>query len=98
MTHKEFIKFIRTKNPDITVSEACGLVAIISESIYDALCEGQSVILPRIGTLYPQYIVRGNNKEWRNPSNGKKYRIKDKVRLKVKPMRSFEKRLTDGLI
>ena len=99
MTYQKFIEHLAGMHPEMFKQDAKKIIQVVFTAIENALLSGDSVTIPGVCTIFPKFLeYPGGGKRWTSPYDGKERTIKNKVQLRCRPMRSFERRMTERLI
>jgi nucleoid DNA-binding protein len=97
MTNREFIKHLMKTNPGLFRDDAQRIVQIVFSGMRSVLIHGESLNIPGLGTLSPEYVDQKGT-TWTNPATGEVQKLDDKFRLRFVGSRKFEKALTDKMM
>ena len=99
MMKAQFLKFMSLRHPEMYKEDIRKIVDVVFDGIRAAITTGDNFYLPGIGIFYPFYKrYEGGKRQWKSPGTGETYEIKDKVQLKFRASRSFERFLSEKLI
>jgi nucleoid DNA-binding protein len=99
MMKAQFIKFMCDRHPGMYKEDVRKIVDVVFEGVKAAIATGDNFYLPGVGIFYPFYKrYEGGKCQWKSPGTGEVYEIKDKVQLKFRASRSFERFLSEKLI
>jgi nucleoid DNA-binding protein len=99
MNYKRFVEFITKKHPEMYSMDAKKIADLVFDAMKDVLLSGNSITIPGMCTLYPNYLDYGKDgRQWRNPHNGEVSIIYSKVQLRCRPTRSFQASMTKRLL
>lgn len=96
MTTNDFIQLILKNNPGMIQDDVRKIVRLVFRNVKEAIKTGESILIPGVGTIYPQF--KEGRKNWRNPFNGEIGELQSRVRLKFRANRSMQAHLTENMI
>ena len=89
MSRKKLIKQLQEKNPQINQSEIEKVLDIFSESISNALNNGNAVEIRGLGRWYCKILKENFNS--RNPATNELIYKPDRVKVRFKPSKNLKK-------
>jgi nucleoid DNA-binding protein len=93
MTNRDFVKHIMKAYPGTVREDIRKMVCIVFQCMRSALVTGESLSIPDLGTFSPEFVEQ-RGKSWKNPLTGEIQELQDKVRLRFRASKRFEKHLT----
>lgn len=95
MTNQEFVRLIMQQNPGMFRDDVWKIVQLVFEGMRKAISTGESLLIPGLGTIYPEFL---EPKEWKSPFNGEVKYLNKRVRLRFRPSKKMERHLTETLL
>ena len=89
MSRKKLIKQLKDKNPKLSNSELEKILDIFSESISDALKNGNNVEIRGLGRWYCKKLKENFNA--RNPATNELIYKPERVKIRFKPAKKLKK-------
>lgn len=95
MTNKDFVRLIMKQNPGMFRDDVWKIVQLVFDGMREAIGTGESLLIPGLGTIYPEFL---DAKEWKSPFNGEVKTLDKRVRLRFRPSKKMERHLTEKLL
>lgn len=92
MTNKEFVRHIMDMHPGMLRDDVQKIVHIVFKSMRSALSTGDSLNIPGLGTLYPDFV--SETRTIKSGLTGEEHEVGPRVRLKFRSSKKFEQHLT----
>lgn len=94
MSRKKIIKELKIKNPELSIIEIENVLDIFTESIVNALKDGEAVHLRRIGRFYLKKLKANAN--LRNPRTNKLIYRPERIKVRFKASKELNKKINEN--
>lgn len=94
MTNKDFTRFLIEQHPGMYFRDASKIVKLVFDAVREALLNGATVRIPRVGVIRSVYLGDRDGLPWTTP-NGIQTTLKNRVHLKLRASRQFTNLLTE---
>ena len=94
MSRKKIIKELKIKNPELSIIEIENVLDIFTESIVNALKDGQAVHLRRLGRFYLKKLKANAN--LRNPRTNKLIYRPERIKVRFKASKELNKKINEN--
>ena len=94
MSIKKIIKELKIKNPELTIIEIKNILDIFTESILNALKDGQVVHLRRLGRIYLKKLKANAN--LRNPRTNELIYRPERIKIRFKASKELNKKINEN--
>ena len=94
MSRKKIIKELKIKNPELSIIEIENVLDIFTESIVNALKDGQAVHLRRLGRFYLKKLKANAN--LRNPRTNKLIFRPERIKIRFKASKELNKKINEN--
>ena len=94
MSIKKIIKELKIKNPELTIIEIKNILDIFTESIVNALKDGQAVHLRRLGRIYLKKLKANAN--LRNPRTNELIYRPERIKIRFKASKELNKKINEN--
>jgi nucleoid DNA-binding protein len=96
MTNKEFVKHIMAMYPGMLRDDVQKIVHIVFNGMRSALSTGDSLNIPGLGTMSPEFINK--TQKIKSGLTGEEHEVGPRVRLRFRSSKKFEQHLTERLM
>ncbi|MEC7168829.1 MAG: HU family DNA-binding protein [Pseudomonadota bacterium] len=94
MSRKKIIKELKIKNPGLTILEIENILDIFTESIVNALKDGQAIHLKRLGRIYLKKLKANAN--LRNPRTNKLIYRPERIKIRFRASKELNKKINEN--
>ena len=94
MSRKKIIKELKIKNPELSIIEIENVLDIFTESIVNALKDGEAVHLRRLGRFYLKKLKANAN--LRNPRTNKLIFRPERIKIRFKASKELNKKINEN--
>ena len=94
MSRKKIIKELKIKNPALTILEIENILDIFTESIVNALKDGQAIHLRRLGRIYLKKLKANAN--LRNPRTNELIYRPERIKIRFKASKELNKKINEN--
>lgn len=94
MTNREFILHITKQHPGMFQEDVGKMIQVVFHGLRTAIANGESLLIPGLGTLYPEFV----EPRMKTLPSGERRLLDEKVRVRFKASRKFERKLTEELL
>ena len=94
MSIKKIIKELKIKNPELTIIEIKNILDIFTESIVNALKDGQAIHLRRLGRIYLKKLKANAN--LRNPRTNELIYRPERIKIRFRASKELNKKINEN--
>jgi nucleoid DNA-binding protein len=98
MTNIEFVRLMMRQNPGMLRDDAWKITQLVFAGLREAIGTGESLIIPGIGTLYPEFLEERELKSNLPKLKGRTGTVPPCVKLRFRASKKMERHLTKKLL